>query len=29
LNNLIHMNFMEVVGSLTLLLVAALIAMQL
>ena len=29
LNNLIHMNFMEVVGSLTLLLVAALIAMHL
>ena len=29
LNNLIHMNFMEVVGSLTLLLVAAIIAMQL
>lgn len=29
LNNLIHMNFMEVVGSLTLLLVAALIALQL
>ena len=29
LNNLIHINFMEVVGSLTLLLVAALIAMQL
>ena len=29
LNNLIHMNFMEVVGSLTLLLVAALVAMQL
>jgi hypothetical protein len=29
LNNLIHMNFMEVVGSLTLLLVAALVALQL
>lgn len=29
LNNLIHMNFTEVIGSLTLLLVAALVALQL